>query len=141
MAGIRSGVQPRCLTVLFFDGHDDTRQAYVESARAAGIHAVMASDGDEALARAILLVPDVVVTAVRLVGMDGFELARRLKYATMTRRIAVIVLTGLVSPDLSERAKDAGCAAVLSKPCSFEELERTIARVTKEGRPHAERHG
>jgi CheY-like chemotaxis protein len=127
-----SGIRPRALTVLFVDGHPDTRWAYIEAARAEGIDAEAASDGWEAFAKAIRSAPDVVVTAVRLAGIDGLELTRCLRANEATRHVPVIVVTGLLGADLQAQAQAAGCAAFLTKPCDFDVIERTIRRIVVE---------
>lgn len=120
------------IIVLFVDGDGDTRRAHAAGARAAGFGVELARDGEEALAKVLLGLPHVVVTEARIAGVDGFELARWTTTTSRTRVIPVIMLTGLIHPDLTQKARASGCAALLRKPCTFEALERTIRRTLRE---------
>ena len=81
----------------------------------------------QALERASDSCPDVVVTDLNIPGIDGFELTRRLKHDSRTRDVPVLAVTGYAAfASDPERARRAGCDAVLSKPCSPEELESAI---------------
>ena len=67
--------------------------------------------------------PDAVVTDLRLPGtLDGLDLVRNVKQDTASRQIPIIVLTGYTDPDIDVSARTAGCAAVITKPCSTDEL-------------------
>jgi CheY-like chemotaxis protein len=136
-----SGVMPkaRAVTVLFVDDYEDTRLAYAAEAEAAGFGVAVAADGYEALAKAHLTLPDVVVAEAMLYGLDGFELARRLAASPETPAVPVILLTGLLLPSLAIKARHAGCVAVLTKPCPFDVVERVIRRVVGEGAADAQR--
>jgi CheY-like chemotaxis protein len=69
----------------------------------------------------------VVVTDLNIPGIDGFELTRRLKQDARTRDVPVLAVTGYAAfASDPERARRAGCDAVLSKPCSPEDLEAAV---------------
>jgi len=73
----------------------------------------VAASVNEALALLDRLKPDVVITDVRMPGMDGFELTRRLK----ARRTppTVVMMTGLESAELHDEARVAGADCLLEK--------------------------
>ncbi len=131
---MKSGFAPAMgeITVLFVDDSPDVRFAYGLEASAAGFRFELATDGHEALAMALHLRPDVVVTEALLYGLDGFELTRLLAMGPHTRSIPVIMITALSLLNLPARARAVGCSAVLRKPCSFLAIERTIRRVLRE---------
>jgi PAS domain S-box-containing protein len=60
-------------------------------------------------------------------GMDGFEVAARMKQHSHTRGAAVILLTSTGIPDDASRAKTVGAAAALTKPVKQSELWDAIA--------------
>ena len=72
--------------------------------------------------------PDVVVTDVDMPVMDGLDLCRELRANATTRDVVVVVVTGDAS-DQTEAALDAGCDAILAKPCSRTILLATIRRL------------
>lgn len=84
-----------------------------------------AENGTVALDAARRAVPDVIVTDVDMPVMDGLDLCRQLRADAATRHVAVVVVTGDAS-DQAQAALDAGCDAVLGKPCSRTLLLATI---------------
>src|SRR5262245_56835956 len=93
-----------------------------------------ASDGREALAKALTHPRDVIVTETRLPGIDGYELCQLLRRDLATKTTPIIVVTGESVPDNLERARKAGADAVLVKPCLPDALLAEIRRQT--GRLH-----
>ena len=59
--------------------------------------------------------------------MDGLDLCLQLRADAATRDVLVVVVTGM--PDQAQAALDAGCDAVLGKPCSRTLLLATIRRL------------
>jgi two-component system cell cycle response regulator DivK len=103
----------------------------------AGFRVDQAHNGLQALERAFDAVPDIVVTDLNIPGIDGFELTRRLKQDPRTRDIPVLAVTGYAAfASDPERARRAGCDAVLPKPCSPEDLESTIRNLMQERSRH-----
>ena len=105
------------LLALLVDRDDDTRSMYSAYLNQAHFDTEEAADGRDALAKAIALRPDVVVTETWLPGIDGFELCRILRRDPITRSIPIIVVTGEGYPGSEDPARTAGANAVLIKPC------------------------
>jgi two-component system, chemotaxis family, CheB/CheR fusion protein len=82
----------------------------------------------EALERAATLRPDFVLLDIGLPGLDGYEVARRLRQIDGFEDVGLIALTGYGQPDDLERARIAGFDGHFVKPMDFGELERTIAQ-------------
>jgi two-component system response regulator DesR len=91
-----------------------------------------AQSGTEALALALTLRPDVVVTDIEMPGMSGLELAAELKRQGSTARI--VILTTFARPGYLRRALDAGASGYLLKDAPSERLADAIRRVTAGGR-------
>lgn len=72
---------------------------------------------------------DVVITDFNMPGIKGDVTLSLLR--TRLPDLPVIILTSEPSPTVERRARDAGAAAFLRKPCSPELLSRTVARVRK----------
>ncbi|MFT7623903.1 MAG: two-component system cell cycle response regulator [Myxococcota bacterium] len=92
----------------------------------AGFDALCAANGEQALLMAREHSPDVVVTDVRMAGMDGLELTRHLRGDAQTAGIPVILVTGLTSLEHRLEGLQAGADEFLSKPVDRGEL---LARV------------
>jgi len=70
--------------------------------------------------------PHVVLLDAYMPGMDGFEVCRRIKEDSETSGIAVVAMSGLMSEEMQKAFRDAGAAAVLSKPISAAVLTETM---------------
>ena len=66
--------------------------------------------------------PEVVVLDLRMPGMDGFEVCRRIKSRKETEDIAVIAITAASSGDVEARILEAGARVCLSKPLELDAL-------------------
>jgi len=86
-----------------------------------GYIVVTAHDGPEALKRLAESEYDVVFTDIRMPGMDGIEVAERVK--AKRPWTPVVIVTGYGSEDNEARAKAAGVAEFLHKPLSPEMIE------------------
>jgi two-component system, cell cycle response regulator DivK len=121
------------LRVLLVDDDRDGRRLYAQWLTDAGFRVQEAHNGLQALERAFDARPDIVVTDLHIPGIDGFELARRLKQDPRTRDVPVLAVTGYVAfASDPGRALRAGCDAVLPKPYSPEDLEAAIRNLIEE---------
>jgi two-component system cell cycle response regulator DivK len=118
--------KPRVLVV---DDYPDAREMYGEYLEYCGFEVVQASNGMEALQRALDTTPDIILMDLSLPVMDGWEATRRLKADKRTENIPVVALTGHALAGISEGAKKAGCDSFVTKPCLPEDLVKEIRRV------------
>ena len=95
---------------------------------AEGLHVLEAEDGLDALEQARCERPDLVLTDVKMPGLDGFQLAERLRGDERTRRIPLIFLSGEVAQANAERARALGALAYLTKPFDPGALASFVAR-------------
>src|SRR5437763_1468953 len=73
--------------------------------------------------------PDVIVLDLRMPGMGGAELCRRLRADERTQAIPIVLLTG-ADPEEARRAQRAGAAALVRKPFSPLDLLAVVERVS-----------
>jgi two-component system, response regulator PdtaR len=83
-----------------------------------------ARDGDEAVALAASLGPQVVIMDVKMPRLDGIDAARRI---LAERPVPIVMLTAYAQADLIERAADAGVFGYLVKPFREQDLVPAIA--------------
>jgi two-component system cell cycle response regulator DivK len=128
-------LSPEGPLVLLVEDDRQGRLMYAEWLEQAGFRVEQAHNGLQALERAFDLLPAVVVTDLNIPGIDGYELTRRLKSDARTSAIPVLAVTGY-GPFTQDpaRAGRAGCDAVLSKPCSPEDLDAAITGLIEERR-------
>lgn len=85
------------------------------------------TDALRSLETAARVRPDVVLCDIGLPGIDGYEIARRLRASPATRGATLVALTGYASPDDVERAAAAGFDHHLGKPPDLARLAAILA--------------
>ena len=90
-----------------------------------------ASDGEEAMDRAIRRPPDLLITDVMMPRMDGWALVRSLRAMPEMAALPVIFLTALSSDDDRIRGFRLGADDYVTKPFRFEELDLRVAKTLK----------
>ena len=103
----------------------------------AGMDVVEAADGVIAFDASASTSPDLVITDIAMPRMDGIALTRALRLQSSTERVPIIAVTG--EQAVFARARDAGCTAVVSKPCAARDLVRLVEQFV--GREHESRIG
>lgn len=95
-------------------------------------HAVrIAASGEEALASVAEQLPDLVLLDVMMPGIDGFEVARRLKAGSRTRSIPIIMITALEDDESRLKGLEAGAEEFLTKPVNRAELQMRVKSLLK----------
>jgi two-component system cell cycle response regulator DivK len=121
--------------ILVVDADQDTRALYRRSFERAGFRVVEASDGREALAKALVSPPAVVVTELSLPFVDGYALCGILRGERTTAHVPIVVVT--TESGFAEMARArAGADVVLVKPAPIEAIldeTRRLARDTTNG--------
>jgi PAS domain S-box-containing protein len=115
--------------VLVVDDNVDAAESIAKLLRLAGHEVECVYDGPQALQGATRSRPDVVVLDIGLPGMDGYEVARRLRTLPQFRHTALIALTGYGQDSDRQSSRQAGFDHHLTKPVDPDVLERLIARL------------
>ena len=92
-----------------------------------GYTVLVATNGESALQRARQSLPDVILLDAVMPGMDGFEVARRLKADFTTHHIPIVFMTGLTETEHVVAAFAAGGADYVTKPIRPAEV---LARIS-----------
>jgi two-component system, cell cycle response regulator DivK len=122
--------------ILVVDDYQDAREMYAEYLQYSGFRVAEASTGNEALAQAFALKPDLILMDLSLPGMDGWEATRHLKADERTKHIPVVALTGHALAGASDGAKRAGCDSFVTKPCLPDDLVVEVRRMLSAGPSH-----
>ena len=113
--------------VAIVDDDVSVRQSTGRLIRSFGCRAEVFGSGEEFLASAAAAETACLVSDVRMPGMDGLEIQRRL--AERDARIPIVFLTGRATDDEERRARSAGAVAFLRKPVSRATLLQVLEKV------------
>jgi CheY-like chemotaxis protein len=115
--------------ILLVDDVDDNRDLYSQFFHHHGWRTASATNGVDAIAQAANLQPDLIVLDLGLPGMDGWEVAGRLKADPVTRSIPIVALTGHALDDSRRRALEVGVDEYCTKPCLPAALMEVVKRL------------
>ena len=113
-------------TVLLAHGDADGRAMYRAMLEALSYAIEECEDGAEALGKAIIGKPDLIVASARLARIDGLALCRLLRSDAETRGIGIVLLTTTPHPAELVRAKAAGADVALEAPCTPEAIAAAL---------------
>ena len=108
--------------VLIVDDVPDNLAVLHDALDESGYTVLVAMHGEAALQRAAQALPDIVLLDAMMPGMDGFEVARRLKASPATAHIPIIFMTGLTETEHLVAALEAGGVDYVTKPIKPREV-------------------
>ena len=114
--------------ILVVDDHPQNLKLVRAILAAEGYDVRTAADAEDALAMLESFTPRLILMDLQLPGMDGFELAKRLKQAPATRSIVIIALTAYAMKGDEDRAVAAGFDGYLAKPIDIAAFRQVVAR-------------
>ena len=108
--------------VLIVDDVPDNLSVLHDALDESGYTVLVASSGEAALQRTAQALPDIVLLDAMMPGIDGFEVARRLKASALTSHIPIIFMTGLTETEYLVAALEAGAIDYVTKPIKPKEV-------------------
>jgi two-component system CheB/CheR fusion protein len=118
-----AAVRPR--RILLIEDNADAREAMCALLELDGHHVQAAADGPQGLELARTEPPEIVLIDIGLPGMDGFEVARRMR--ALGDPVVLVALTGYGQPEDRRRTQEAGFDAHLVKPVDPTDLTHALA--------------
>ncbi len=122
--------------ILIVDDEVNARTALVELLRDDGYTVEAAADAFKALGKVADFAPDLVVTDLKMPGMDGLQLLAKLREGDAD--LPVIVMTAFGEVETAVKAMRSGARDYLSKPVNVGELSVVVARELEQRRLRAE---
>lgn len=122
------------LQVLVVDDEQDLRDLIEYNLKQAGHSVLTASDGIRAVEMAESKIPDIIVLDIMMPGLNGIEVAKRLRGNPQTSKIPIIMLTAKAEESHELEGLNAGADDYVSKPFSMQILLariQTLARRTR----------
>ncbi|SHG51387.1 ATP-binding protein [Massilia sp. CF038] len=112
--------------VLLIEDNEDGREMMVLMLESNAYQVSSAADGYDGLRQALAVQPDVALVDIGLPGIDGYEVARRMRADPATRAVRLVALTGYGQENDRATALDAGFDAHLVKPVEMARLVRVL---------------
>lgn len=126
-AAAESETTGRVRHVLVVEDNEDTAQTLAMLLHDWGHEVRIAHDGREALREAHEHPPDAVLLDIRLPGMDGYEVAERLRGQETLKTSRLVALTGYESEVDRRRSREAGFGLFLTKPVDVDTLHHALS--------------
>jgi CheY-like chemotaxis protein len=114
--------------ILLVEDNDEIRELLALFMKHLGYKVFVAARGLEAIDRASVVHPDLIMMDIRMPGMHGDDATARLKANPSTRDIPVLVVTAYGAGIDTRRALAAGAAAILQKPLDLTTLPNVLHR-------------
>ena len=121
----------RAPVILIIDDEAPAREVLEAYLSGTGYELVFAPTPEDGLARAIAVVPDVILLDVKMPGMDGFEVCRRLRTHHSLIEVPVIMTTALDDRTSRLQGLEAGADEFLAKPFDSVELKIRVGAVLR----------
>lgn len=121
-----SGPESGSMRVLLVDDNVDAMEMMGFLLAEMGYQPVTTADAGEIEALALRHKPQVIVLDIGLPGVDGYQVARRIKANPDLAHIRLVAHTGYGSPEDRRRAQEAGFDAHLVKPAELSDLEAAL---------------
>ena len=119
---LRRGIRGLALRVLVVDDNRDAAESLGLVLARAGAEVEVVHDGVSALERVETFHPAIVLLDIGMPGMDGYEVARRIRARPALRGVQLVALTGWGQAEDRRRSRDAGFDHHLIKPAGLDEL-------------------
>jgi two-component system, NtrC family, response regulator HydG len=124
--------------ILILDDEPDIARSWVKILESAGYRCLATTEPEEALRLLESERPDLLLTDLRMPGLDGMEMLRRARQ--IDPQMPVLMLTGYASVESAVAAVKAGAFDYLSKSFSNDQLRLTVERALTKRRLELEVH-
>jgi len=121
----------RSLRLLIVDDNVDAAESLRLLLGENGHRIAVSHDGQSALDTAVALKPDVIFLDIGLPGIDGYEVARRLRLDPTLAGTLIVAMTGYGQPEDLKRSLAAGCDRHLVKPVDPDAIEHLLDQAGK----------
>ena len=129
-AFLKTAKTPNPRRLLIVEDHADLAESLAILLRLDDHEVRIAQDGRAALQTLNEFKPDVVLLDVSLPGMDGYQVARRMREEASESNLTIIALSGYDQKEDHRKSKQAGCDAHLVKPVHPKVLRKLLGAAT-----------
>ena len=112
--------------ILIVEDHAAMRELLSCGLKMMGFSVIAAKNGQEALEKATVEKPQLILLDIIMPSMDGWTTARALRRRPETKEIPILAATALFREADLKTCLEAGCTVYLLKPFTFEELKAKV---------------
>jgi two-component system cell cycle response regulator DivK len=117
--------------ILIVEDNEDSRELVVKVLKNKGFVTVEASDGEEAIEKAVKEKPELILLDISIPKLNGYEVAKRLKSLEEFGEIPIVALTAHAMKGDREKVIAAGFEGYISKPINVRELADQVRSFLK----------
>jgi len=121
-------IEPRYLILVVDDSADNVAVLSLDLQQQ-GYRVVTAANGEDAVAVATQMLPNLILMDINLPHLDGLGATRRIRETEGLREVPVVAITAFGTEGFQRAAYDAGVSGYLTKPLDFDRLHTLIARL------------
>jgi len=125
-----ASVDPARKHLLLVEDNPDIGETLRDLLQLLGHRVELVGDGLRAVQTALATRPDAALVDIGLPGIDGYEVARRLRASDVGKGMVLVALTGYGRPEDRDRALAAGFDAHMVKPVDPEDLSEVLATIS-----------
>ena len=118
--------------ILVAEDERDIRELIAFTLRFAGFEVELASNGAEAVEKAPVAIPDLILMDVRMPRMTGYQACEALKENPVTRDIPVVFLSAKGQESEIQEGLEVGAKEYILKPFAPDELTAQVHRILQE---------
>lgn len=115
--------------ILVVEDNDLNRKLFCDLLKANGFEVEPVADGREAIEKARLFVPNLVVMDIQLPNVSGLSLIEQIKHDDELRSIPVLAVTAYAGKGDEERIREAGAEGYLAKPVSIAPFMQAVNKL------------
>src|SRR5215216_2335278 len=120
--------EPKFLILVVDDSADNVAVISLDLQQQ-GYRVVTASNGEDAVAVATQMMPNLILMDINLPSLDGLGATRRIRETDALRDVPIVAITAFGTEGFQRAAYDAGVAGYLTKPLDFDRMHLLVARL------------